>query len=71
MIIVSTITFYIFSITLIVFNHLVNDVAFYNYLQEIGSVTSELNGDEFVQYGNYTGTAADLGHPVAVYFKRK
>ena len=46
MIIVSTITFYIFSITLIVFNHLVNDVAFYNYLQEIGSVTSELNGDE-------------------------
>lgn len=31
----------------------------------------ELNGDEFVQYGNYTGTAAHLGHSNAVYMKRK
>ena len=31
----------------------------------------ELNGDEYVQYGIYTGTAAHLGHSNAVYFKRK
>lgn len=31
----------------------------------------ELNGDEYIQYGNYTGTAADLGHANAVYFRRK
>ena len=46
MIIVSTITFYIFSFSLIAFNQLVNDAAFYNYLQEIGSVSNELSGDE-------------------------
>lgn len=31
----------------------------------------ELNGDEFVMYGNYTGLAADLGHSNVVHFKRK
>lgn len=31
----------------------------------------ELNGDEYVQYGIYTGTASHLGHSNAVYFKRK
>ena len=45
-------------------------------MTEIGSGNAviydcELNGDEYVQYGNYTGTAAHLGHSNAVYFKRK
>lgn len=31
----------------------------------------ELNGDEFILYGNYTGDYAHLGHSNAVYFKRK
>lgn len=46
MIIISTVTFYIFSIVLIMFNQLVNDAAFYSYLQEIGSVSDTLTGDE-------------------------
>lgn len=45
-------------------------------MTEIGSGNAiiydcELNGDEYVQYGKYTGTAANLGHSNAVYFKRK
>ena len=45
-------------------------------MTEIGSGNAiiydcELNGDEYVQYGKYTGTAANLGYSNAVYFKRK
>ena len=31
----------------------------------------ELNGDELVQYGNYSGDYAKYGHSNAVYLKRK
>ena len=31
----------------------------------------ELNGDEFILYGNYNGNLAHLGHSNVVYFKRK
>ena len=31
----------------------------------------ELNGDEYVQYGNYTDTSGHVTHSNAVYFKRK
>lgn len=31
----------------------------------------KLNGDEFILYGCYTGSYADLGYPSATYFKRK
>ena len=48
-----------------------NQIIMNTYNGESTIYDYELNGDEFVQYGNYTGTAADLGHPVAVYFKRK
>lgn len=31
----------------------------------------KLNGDEFILYGCYTGSCADLGYPSATHFKRK
>lgn len=48
-----------------------NQIIMNTYNGESTIYDYELNGDELVQYGNYTGTAVDLGHPMAVYFKRK
>ena len=48
-----------------------NQIIMNTYNGESTIYDYELNGDEFVMYGNYTGTAVDLGHPMAVYFNRK
>lgn len=48
-----------------------NQIIMNTYNGESTIYDYELNGDEFIQYGNYTGTTANLGHPLAVYFKRK
>ncbi len=48
-----------------------NQIIMNTYNGESTIYDYELNGDEYVQYGNYTGTYAHLGHSNAVYFKRK